>query len=127
MSNSPEVMVNTRTMSAALTGVQRYTAELCTRLRGKVESISPSIPLQGILGHLWEQVCLPAQVGSRLLWSPGNTGPMLISRQVVTVHDVAVLDHPEWYNSRFAAWYRWLLPRVVRRARRVIAVSEFTK
>jgi alpha-1,3-rhamnosyl/mannosyltransferase len=45
---------------------------------------------------------------------------------VVTVHDLAVLRHPE----TFPAWTRSYVPRVVphmvRAARRVIAVSEFT-
>jgi glycosyltransferase involved in cell wall biosynthesis len=45
----------------------------------------------------------------------------------VTFHDIAVLDHPEWFGKRFAAWYRWLVPRLARRVKKIIAVSEFTK
>ncbi len=44
-----------------------------------------------------------------------------------TFHDLAVLDRPEWFNPRFAAWYGWLLPRLARRVQHIIAVSEFTK
>jgi len=45
----------------------------------------------------------------------------------VTVHDLAVLRHPEWFN-RWTAWYsRLAVPRVLRAATRLIAVSEFTK
>ena len=33
----------------------------------------------------------------------------------------------EWRNPRFAGWYRWLVPKLVRRVRHVIAVSQFTK
>lgn len=83
--------------------------------------------MQGVAGHLWEQLQLPLLVKGRLLWSPANSGPIMLGRQVVTVHDIAVIDHPEWFNARFAAWYRWMTPRLVRRAFRVIAVSEFTK
>jgi glycosyltransferase involved in cell wall biosynthesis len=50
-----------------------------------------------------------------------------VARQVVTIHDVAVLDHPEWYNPRFAGWYRWMTPRLVHRASHIMVVSEFTK
>jgi glycosyltransferase involved in cell wall biosynthesis len=46
---------------------------------------------------------------------------------VVTIHDTAVFDCPEGFNTRFAAWYRFLLPRLARRARQVITVSEFVK
>jgi glycosyltransferase involved in cell wall biosynthesis len=123
----PPIVVNLRSMTADLSGIQRYVGELRGRLGKKVQSIAPARPLQGVRGHLWEQCYLPAQVHSRLLWSPANTGPLFLRRQVVTVHDIAVLDHPEWFAARFAAWYRWTIPRLVRCARSVIAVSEFTK
>jgi len=51
----------------------------------------------------------------------------MLARQVATVHDIAMIDHPEWFNARFAAWYHWMTPRLVRRASHVIAVSKFTK
>ncbi|WP_218185331.1 glycosyltransferase family 4 protein [Calditerricola satsumensis] len=76
---------------------------------------------------MWEQFVLPLQVGNRLLWSPANTGPLAISRQVVTIHDAATLVHPEWFDPRFALWYRFLLPRLMRRVLRVITVSEFSR
>jgi|SRR5271166_533489 len=127
MAQSERALINTRSMSAGFTGVQRYISELSSRLNGSLEFVVPRKPLQGLKGHLWEQLRLPAIVGSRLLWSPANTGPVLVRRQVVTVHDVATLDHPEWFQPSFAAWYRWMTPRLVRRARRVMVVSEFTK
>jgi glycosyltransferase involved in cell wall biosynthesis len=46
---------------------------------------------------------------------------------VVTVHDLAVLRHPEWFNRWTRTYSRLAVPRVVRAASRVIAVSEFTK
>ena len=61
------------------------------------------------------------------LWSPGNTGPLTVRRQVVTIHDLAALDHPEWFSRRFAAWYGFLLPRLAQRVAHVITVSRFTK
>jgi glycosyltransferase involved in cell wall biosynthesis len=52
---------------------------------------------------------------------------LFCGHQVVTVHDLAALDYPEWFAPKFSAWYRCMMPRLVRRAVRVIAVSEFTK
>jgi glycosyltransferase involved in cell wall biosynthesis len=46
---------------------------------------------------------------------------------VVTVHDLAVLRHPEVFNRWSRTYGRALVPRVVRAADRVIAVSEFTR
>jgi len=97
------------------------------RLGEQITRVSPYRPLQGVVGHVWEQVKLPLLVKGRLLWSPANSGPIMVARQVVTVHDIAVLDHPEWFNARFAAWYRWMMPPLVRSVAHVIAVSDFTK
>src|SRR4029079_11385439 len=46
---------------------------------------------------------------------------------VVTFHDLAVLRHPETFNRWTRMYSRVVLPRVVRAATRLIAVSEFTK
>ena len=46
---------------------------------------------------------------------------------VVTVHDLAVLRHPESFNRWTRSYSRVAVPRVVRAADRVIAVSEFTR
>lgn len=63
----------------------------------------------------------------KLLWSPSNTGPLTVSRQVVTIHDLSPIDHPEGLNLPFAAWYQFLTPKLVRRVTKVITVSEFSK
>ena len=83
--------------------------------------------MQGVKGHLWEQVVLPTVVRDGLLWSPANSGPLTVRRQVLTVHDVASIEHPEWYNRAFAAWYCWMTPKLVYRVQRVITISEFSK
>jgi glycosyltransferase involved in cell wall biosynthesis len=72
---------------------------------------------------------LRAPAGSEVLHCPTFRGPFRSHRVplVVTVHDLAVLRHPEWFNRWTAAYSRVAVPRVVRAAARVIAVSEFTK
>ena len=116
-----------RSQAAGLTGVQRYAQRLCASLGDSIETVHPSRPLLGLRGHLWEQTVLPMRSGRRLLWSPTNTGPLKVRRQVLTVHDVASIDHPEWFDAKFAAWYRWLTPRLVKRVARVITISEFSR
>ena len=120
--------VNTRILSYPITGVQRYLLEILTRIPSDhLRQIAPHYPLSGARAHLWEQTVLPLRTRGRLLWSPSNTGPLAVRHQVVTIHDVVPLDHPEWLNPRFAAWYRFLIPRLARRVRHVIAVSDFTR
>src|SRR6201987_4267795 len=122
-----EPCVNLRTLGYRITGVQRYLLSLLPHMPSELDSVPPSQALQGIKGHLWEQVYLPTQLQRRLLWSPGNTGPIGVSRQVLTVHDMASLDHPEWFEGKFALWYAALVPRVIRRVRAIITVSHFSK
>ena len=121
------LVFNTRFQYQELTGVQRYGYEMTARLAGKFEAIRPSRKLSNIKGHLWEQAILPQHCRGRLLWCPGNTGPLQVSRQVVTMHDASTLDHPEWFSGMFSKWYRFLLPRLAKRVRKVITVSEFSR
>jgi glycosyltransferase involved in cell wall biosynthesis len=79
----------------------------------------------------WYLAALPARArrdGMEVLHCPTQRAP-LHSRVplVVTFHDLAVLRHPEAFNRWTRTYSRLVLPRVVRAARRVIAVSEFTK
>jgi glycosyltransferase involved in cell wall biosynthesis len=122
-----EPCVNLRTLGYRITGVQRYLLNLLPHMPSELHSVKPSQALQGIKGHLWEQLYLPTQLQHRLLWSPGNTGPIGVSRQVLTVHDAASLDHPEWFERKFALWYAAMLPRLIRNVRAVITVSQFSK
>jgi glycosyltransferase involved in cell wall biosynthesis len=48
---------------------------------------------------------------------------------VVTVHDLIIYDHPEWFPGGSAGvFWRWILvPRALKRASRLIAVSQATK
>jgi glycosyltransferase involved in cell wall biosynthesis len=46
---------------------------------------------------------------------------------VVTIHDVAVLRFPQLFRPWHGTYARAVLPRVARRARQVIAVSQATK
>ena len=124
---APRVIVNTRVLLNPLTGVQRYTLEHISRLGDLVHAVHPRRRMTGVLNQAWEQVVLPRYVGSRLLWSPANTGPLAVENQVLTLHDVAPLDHPEWYHAHFARYLGWLLPRLARRVRRIITVSRFSR
>ena len=123
------IVVNTRVLSHPTTGVERYLIELLARMRpdAGLRKIAPRKAVGGIRGHAWEQLVLPVRVGGDLLFSPCNTGPLAVANQVLTIHDVAALDHPEWLNAKFALWYRWLTPRLARRVKHIITVSEFTR
>src|SRR5262249_18391921 len=66
--------------------------------------------------------------GVDLLHCPTFRGPFAAKVPlVVTVHDLGVLREPSWFNRWTRTYSRFAVPRVVRAAARLIAVSEFTK
>lgn len=121
--------INMRSSMGPLTGVQRYAIEVAKRLDPKSERfIQPRKQLGSVAGQLWEQFVLPRRIAKgRLLWSPGNVGPLSVENQVITIHDASTLDHPEWFDHKFARWYRFALPRLARRVRGIVTVSQDSK
>src|SRR3954468_9903942 len=105
-------------------GVERYTREMVARLPalGDYRVLTP--PTAHKVGQIWEQALPLTHRG--LIYSPANTAPVS-SRTVVVIHDVAAIRHPEWYSRTYGAWHNALLPRVARKARLVITVSDFSR
>jgi len=113
-------------------GVERVAREMARRLPelrpDRYRVIRPPAALAHRAGHAWEQLALPVRArGAELIYSPANLAPLASARNVVVIHDLAPLRHPEWYGSAYVRWQRLALPRIARRARRVITVSEFSR
>jgi glycosyltransferase involved in cell wall biosynthesis len=79
----------------------------------------------------WYLAALPAQAHRDridVLHCPSQRAPARSSVPlVVTIHDLAILRHPEAFNLWTRSYSRALLPRVAHAASRLIAVSEFTR
>jgi glycosyltransferase involved in cell wall biosynthesis len=124
----PVASVNGRFMERPITGVERYAHEVMLRLRTRVCMVRAPVWARGAPGHLWEQCVLPGRVRrDTLLWSPANSGPIAVANQVITIHDASPIDHPEWFRSSFAGVFRVMIPRLMRRVRRVITSSRFSR
>lgn len=121
------IICNTRNLQHHLTGVQRYTREILKHIDLPIDQIAPETPLKGMRGHLWEQFILPRKIGANLLWSPSNTGPIVVEKQAVTIHDLSPLDHPEWTTKKFSSWYRFLIPQLLRKVRLILTVSDYSR
>ncbi len=81
---------------------------------------------------LGPQLGLPLRMrrdGAQLIHGPANALPLLRPGLpgVVTIHDLAIYDHPEWFPS--GQWFatRVVVPQSVRRARFIICPSEATR
>lgn len=123
------VAINARAaVRAQVGGVERVALELARRLPelrpDRYRVIAPRPALAHRRGQVWEQAVLPVLArDSDLLFSPANLAPLASGANVVSIHDVAPFLG-DWYGSLYGRWHRALLPRVARRAVRVIAPSE---
>jgi glycosyltransferase involved in cell wall biosynthesis len=114
-------------------GTARYLRGLLPRLERHVSVETRRGYSRGPAGTLWLDLVwyphvLPRRAGKAdVLHCPTYRGPIR-SRVplVVTVHDVAVFRLPELFPPWTRSYSRIVVPRVLRAAQRVLAVSEFT-
>jgi len=144
-----DVVINGRFLTQPVTGVQRFARQIVRALDDLVaeDDTAPrlrlvvprgAVPLPGLRcvgqlaagrlrGHLWEQWDLARAARGALLVNLGATGPLSHDRFLVTMHDAQVYTRSENYSPAFVRWYRFLMPRLGRRARRVLTVSQFSR
>lgn len=140
------IYINGRFLAAPNTGVQRVARALVSHLDQRLArasdredwrllhpvgaepladlSVIRQAPLPGPPGQLWEQVSLAAATRDGILINLANTAPLAGRRSIVMIHDAQVFDAPASYSRPFRLWYRFMLPRICRRAARVLSVSR---
>jgi glycosyltransferase involved in cell wall biosynthesis len=145
------VFVNGRFLTQTVTGVQRYCHELLRRIDELVAlpefgaavqfvCLAPPEPfpdpgwncirlqrLGARRGNVWEQLDLAAHVRGGLLFSPGGIGPWTCDNQILTLHDASVFAVSQVYTPAFRLKHTLIMRRLVRRARRILTVSEFSR
>jgi glycosyltransferase involved in cell wall biosynthesis len=77
---------------------------------------------------VWYPFALGRTRGADVLHCPTYRGPLRSALPLVaTVHDLAVFRHPEAFNRWTRTYSPHVVPRVLAAARRIVAVSEFTR
>ena len=144
--------INGRFLAQPISGVQRYARQLIQALDGvlmraerhSLSSVTVWVPsnvpaevlpsgLQILkieragrfVGHLWEQLELPRFTRDAVLLSLTNSAPLLHPRQVVAIHDAAIVEYPGDFKWSYRAWYRSLYAGLRRTPARFITVSSF--
>jgi glycosyltransferase involved in cell wall biosynthesis/O-antigen ligase len=141
--NAMQICINGRFLTQRTSGVQRFAREVSRKLRSANKDyllLSPSvgssekndfpgITIRPFSSHLWEQITLPffcSIRGNPILLNMGNTAPIMYGNSVVVIHDLSVYENPRWFKMLFRKMYMWVLPLLVRRAKAIITVSEFS-
>jgi glycosyltransferase involved in cell wall biosynthesis len=136
LSGSGPILLNARAATRpTITGVERWTAEVIPRLHAldpeRYVVVRPRPKLRRRLAaQTWEQVALPVmarRADPPLVLSPANLAPLAWPRNVLVMHDAAVLREPHAYSPAYVLWHRRFGLAAARRALAVITVSEFSR
>jgi len=122
-------------MRPTITGVERWASELLPRLSalapGRYVTLAPRPRARGrVSAQAWEQLALPAQAARRrapIIFSPANLAPLLWPRNVLMLHDAAILRDPGAYSRAYRLWHERIGVACARRALQILTVSEFSR
>ena len=78
-------------------------------------------------GTRWEQIELPQHCRGHILFTLSGGAPILHPRNVVTIHDAAVVASPAGYSPAYRLWHGNLCRRMARKAEHIFTVSNFSK
>lgn len=77
--------------------------------------------------HVWEQAALPWAARDGALLNLTGSASLVHPRQIVSILDTAIYDHPEAYTKSFVRWYRFLFARQARYARLILTLTRFSR
>ena len=142
------IYINARFLIQPITGVQRFSIELCkelVKIRDDLIFLVPSksdildrylsekfniVEVKGGFGHFWEQYTLPKYLnkkGKPLLLNLGNTAPVSYKNKIFTHHDITYVKYPESYTFTFRNIYKVMTALNYKNSLSFITVSEFSK
>lgn len=146
---SKKIYINGRFLLQTPTGVNRFAYELCRAFTGQNIEFTIICPSKTIneeydienfniiyfefmfsSSHFWEQIVLPLffiKKHNYILLNFTGLGPVLISKKIITIHDVAFLYNPLWYSFFYRIFYKILTPLCAKTSQKILTVSEFSK
>lgn len=140
-----KIYINGRFLTQQPTGVQYFAQELCKEIENDIDfeilvpknqvlinnTFNHKIKQIGSLkGYLWEQVSLPNFIKNQancILINLCNLAPVSIRNQIVTIHDLAFIKNKNWFSLPFQKVYNFIIPRIVKKSKAIITVSETIK
>ncbi|MFQ9927675.1 MAG: glycosyltransferase family 4 protein [Anaerobutyricum soehngenii] len=146
MTRKDKVIINGRFLAKRVTGVERYGLEILLELDKismpnefllavppEVEDIPKLKNIKVIkVGKLhnraWEHISFAIYTirNNMIPLNFCNVAPLL-KPGIVVIHDVKFKARPEFFSKKFIAWYNLLFTNAIKRAKRIITVSEFSK
>jgi glycosyltransferase involved in cell wall biosynthesis len=145
-----KIYINGKFFCQSVSGTQRYARELLNQFDRllsaenewniTIEVLVPQCaqpvpqyanfqvrPVGRMSGTKWEQLELPLYCNGQVLFTLSGGAPLLHSRNVITIHDAAVVAAPAGYSPAYRFWYGNLCRRMARTAEHIFTVSNFSK
>ncbi|HET7189686.1 MAG TPA: glycosyltransferase family 1 protein [Gemmatimonadaceae bacterium] len=135
------ITVNARFLTQPLTGVQRVALETLRRMP-PMTLFSPGparAEFTGLEHHehvvapsvfpsiAWDQMVIPRVAAKSTLWSPTGLFPVRHPKGVMVIHDMAIIDRPEYYDPMYARLFGLVWPIAVKRAVHITTPSAFSR
>lgn len=139
------IYINGRFLTQQTTGVQRVAYEISSRLIQRGNGFIFLCPKKTLnfdtkefniikfgwfSGQLWEQIDLPIYLWKRkyrAVVNFCNSAPILCSKKIITIHDMAIKRGKEWYSLKFRLWYNLMFFFNIRPNNIIITDSFFSK
>ena len=135
------IAVNARFLTQPLTGVQRVALETLRRVPPMtLYSPGPSraeytglehhehVVAPSVLRSLaWDQAVIPRVAAKRVLWAPAGLFPLRHRKGVMVIHDMAIIERPEYYDRMYAKLFGVVWPIAVKRAVHITTPSAFSR
>jgi glycosyltransferase involved in cell wall biosynthesis len=142
-----KVVVNALFLTQKITGVQRYAIEISKELKknfkDKIKFVAPANIIHHELakyldvevignftGLLWEQIDLKFYLSRNknpILLNMRNTAPLFYKKNIVVLHDLIFMKNEKWFSKKFHYIYRFYTPILLKKALKIITVSNFSK
>lgn len=112
------------------TGVENYAHNILKFLQKNIDvNISKSIITNRYFSNLWSLLILMLQKGD-VIFYPTMFAPLVKfgnKKVVTTIHDIAFITQAKSFSIFFQIYYKYSIKRVIKKADRIITVSNFSK
>lgn len=141
------IYINARFLTQEITGVQRVGLEISKYFQAvygedviflcpsndNIIGKYPDLNIKRIgffSGYIWEQIELPIYLlirRAKVLVNFCNTAPILFTKNIVVIHDMAIKHNKNWFSWKFIFIYKILFYFNIKKAKMIITDSYFSK
>jgi len=140
-----KIIINESFLDKKLTGIPRLSYEISNRLlhyknvcllttnkdNHSLKNKTLSLPKRNYHNkaiNLYDkQIFINNSDRNDILLHLGSMLPVKKNNMYVTICDMSVFDHPEWFKTSFIWQNKIIIPKIVKYAKKIFTISEFSK